>query len=305
MKKTHGDAVDVKKWKIYMNQGGDHMIRLDGVTKNYDKFRLDCTLEVKPGNITGLVGVNGAGKSTTFKAMLGLIKTDGGNINLFGKDVREPSQEDKENIGFVMSNTGFCGEFTLKNIIKIIRAMYKNFDEEYFKEMCQRFALPDDQKIKDYSTGMKARLNVIIALSHNAKLLILDEPTAGLDVLARNELLDMLREYVNEERAIIISSHISSDLEGICDDIYVIHDGSIILHQDTDVILDEFGMLKLDRNRYESIDKKYIRYVLEENNGYDCITDNRHFYEDNYPDIVMEKGSIDDFLTIAERGAKL
>ncbi len=281
------------------------MIRLDGLTKNYDNFSLNCTLEVKPGNITGLVGVNGAGKSTTFKSILGLVKPDGGRMTIFGREVTEPSPEDKEDIGFVMSGACFCEEFNVKKIKKILEASYKNFDGEYFDSLCEKFSMPTDKKTKEFSTGMKARLKLITAMSHNAKLLILDEPTAGLDVLARNELLDMLRDYTDENRSVLISSHISSDLEGICDDIYVIHEGSIILHEETDVIIDEFGMLKLDRRQYEDIDKKHIVYVLEGNNGFDCITDNRQFYEDNYPDIIIEKGSIDSFLNVAERGARI
>ena len=184
------------------------MVKLEHVSKNYDKFSLNCTMEVKPGHITGLVGANGAGKSTTFKSILGLIKTDGGLVKVFGKDVKDITAEDKENIGVVMSNTGLCEEFNIKTIIKLLKASYKNFDEEYFEEMCNKFELPLDVKTREFSTGMKARLNMITALSHKARLLILDEPTSGLDVIARNEMLDIIREYVQADCSVLISSHI-------------------------------------------------------------------------------------------------
>ena len=152
---------------------------------------------------------------------------------------------------------------------------------------------------------MRARLNMIIALSHGARLLILDEPTSGLDVIARNELLDIIREYVQDDRSVLISSHISGDLEGICDDLYMIHDGEIVFHDDTDVLLDEYGMLKLTNEQYAGIDKINIRYILKGDYGYDCLTDNRQFYVDNYPDVVVEKGCIDSFLNIVEKGEKV
>lgn len=280
------------------------MVKLEHVSKNYDKFSLNCTMEVKPGCITGLVGANGAGKSTTFKSILGLIKTDGGQVKIFGKDVKDISAADKERIGVVMSNTGLCEEFNIKTIIKILKASYKNFDQEYFEQMCKKFELPPDIKTREFSTGMKARLNMITALSHKAKLLILDEPTSGLDVIARNELLDIIREYVQDDCSVLISSHISSDLEGICDDLYMIHDGEIVFHDDTDVLLDGYGMLKLTSAQYDKIDRQYIRYIMKNDNGYDALTDNRQFYVDNYPDIVIEKGCIDNFLSIVERGEK-
>ena len=280
------------------------MVKLEHVSKNYDKFSLNCTMEVKPGCITGLVGANGAGKSTTFKSILGLIKTDGGQVKIFGKDVKDISAADKERIGVVMSNTGLCEEFNIKTIIKILKASYKNFDQEYFEQMCKKFELPPDIKTREFSTGMKARLNMITALSHKAKLLILDEPTSGLDVIARNELLDIIREYVQDDCSVLISSHISSDLEGICDDLYMIHDGEIVLHDDTDVLLDGYGMIKLTSAQYDKIDRQYIRYIMKNDNGYDALTDNRQFYVDNYPDIVIEKGCIDNFLSIVERGEK-
>ena len=152
---------------------------------------------------------------------------------------------------------------------------------------------------------MKAKLKILTALSHQADLLILDEPTAGLDVIARDELLNLLREYMEEDdsRSILISSHISSDLEGLCDDLYMIHDGHIVLHEETDVLLSEYGLLKVSAAQYEKLDKQYLLRIKKESYGYSCLTAEKSFYEENYPDIAIEKGNIDEMITMMVKGS--
>lgn len=281
------------------------MLTLNNVRKDYDKFHLDCSLEVKPGCVTGLVGANGAGKSTTFKAILDLIDIDGGDIKIFGKDYKQITSEDKEDIGVVLGKISVSGYLTIRKAIPMLNCMYKMFNKDKFTEQCERFELPMNKKIKEFSTGMLTRLNLLIAMSHEAKLLILDEPTAGLDVIARDDLLGMLRRYMEEEgRSILISSHISSDLEGFCDDIYMIHKGSVIFHEDTDTLLDEYGLLKVNEEEYHAMDKAYVTYNRKEPFGYLCLTSKKQYYLDNYPAMVVEKSSIDDFVTIVERGEK-
>ena len=161
-----------------------------------------------------------------------------------------------------------------------------------------------DKNIKDFSTGMRAKLRMLVALSHNAKLLILDEPTAGLDVDARNRLLDMLRDYMEKrpDSSILITSHISTDLEGLCDDIYMIHDGNVVLHEDTDVLLDKYAVLKVDEAAYEKLDKTYILKTNKESFGYSCFTNEKQFYVENYPGMVVEKGGIDDLILMYSGG---
>lgn len=280
------------------------MLKIEHLKKHYDKFSLDCSLEVMSGCITGLIGQNGAGKSTTFKAVLGLISIDGGTVTMLGKDIRKFTPEDKESLGVVLSDSGFSGYLTIKDIIPVLKNLYHNFNYSFFKEQIQRFQLPLDKKIKDFSTGMKAKLKVLVAISHNAKLLILDEPTAGLDVIARDELLEMLREFMekNEERSILISSHISSDLETLCDDLYMIHEGKIILHEDTDVLLSDYALLKVDNEQYDDLDKQFIMRSRKEPYGYSCLTNQKQYYMDNYPKIAIEKGTIDEVITMMIRG---
>lgn len=275
------------------------MLKMTSVKKNYKDFTLDCTLEIKPGYVTGLVGRNGAGKTTAFKSVLGLISVDGGEIEIFGKKLSDFKSKDKEKIGVLLSDSGFSGELKVKDIIPVLSAVYSQFDKEDFLKKCKQMKLPLDKKIKEFSTGMKARLKLIIAITHNADLLILDEPTAGMDVMARESIIDMLREYMEQgERAILISSHISGDLEGLCDDIYMIDNGKIILHQDTDVILSSYGILKLRDEEYRKLDKSHILKIKKENFGISCLTDEKQFYLDNYPGIVVERGGIDSVITM-------
>lgn len=280
------------------------MLKIEHLKKNYKDFSLDCSLELHPGCITGLIGQNGAGKSTTFKAILGLISKDEGDIHIFGKDIEDFSVKDKEQIGAVLSDSGFSEYLRIKDLVPILQNLYPEFDLSFFLEQVQRFQLPKEKRIKAFSTGMKAKLKVLIAISHEAKLLILDEPTAGLDVIARDELLDMLREYIekDEERSILISSHISSDLETLCDDLYMIHDGKIVLHEDTDVLLSDYGLLKLTDEQYQQIDKQYIMRVKKENFGYCCLTNQKQYYVENYPQVVVEKGTIDEVIMMIVRG---
>lgn len=280
------------------------MLKIEHLKKQYDSFALDCSLEVKSGFITGLIGQNGAGKSTTFKAILGLIKADGGSITILGKDISEFTAEDRQNIGVVLSDSGFSGYLKIKDIVPVLKKMYRDFDYAFFMEQIKKFNLPLNKQIKDFSTGMKAKLKVLVAISHNAKLLILDEPTSGLDVIARDELLEMLREFMerDEERSILISSHISSDLENLCDDIYMINEGKIILHEDTDILLSDYALLKADYEQYKDLDKEYIIRTRKEAYGYSCLTNQKQYYLENYPKMAIEKGSIDDVITMMIRG---
>ncbi len=276
------------------------MIQINDLQKKYKGFELNVSLTIPEGTVTGLIGKNGAGKSTTIKSILGLVKPDGGSI----KVLSDAPGKNMESIGVVLSDSGFSMMLTIKDVIRILRASYKDFEEKRFCEFCSRQSLPMDKPIKEFSSGMKAKLKVISAISHNAKLLILDEPTTGLDVLARNDVLDLLRGYMEEapERSILISSHISSDLEGLCDDIYMIDRGRIIMHEDTDTLLGRYGILKMTEKEYEEIDKQYIRVTKKDRMNVTCLTNEKQFYLDNYPKMVIENSSIDDIIVLTLGG---
>lgn len=280
-------------------------LEFNQVVKKYDGFQLDCTMTVEEGCVTGLIGRNGAGKSTAFKAALGLIRLDGGKVTLDGKDVATLPAKEKENIGVVLSESGFSGYLSIKDVVCIMKGMYKTFRKEEFLERCKQFGLPLDKQIKEFSTGMKAKLKVLVAMSYGAKLLILDEPTAGLDVVARDEILDMLRVYMeNEGNSILISSHISSDLEGLCDDVYMIDNGKIVLHEETNVLLDEFGVIKVTGEQYEALDKAYIMSKKKEAFGFALLTREKKFYQENYPELAIEKAGIDQIITLLISGTR-
>lgn len=282
------------------------MLTMEHVRKNYESFSMDCSLEVPAGRVTGLIGQNGAGKSTAFKSALGLIRTDGGEIRLFGKKPEELTAQDREKLGVVLSDSGFSGYLTVKDLIPVLANLYRNFDRKSFEAGLQRFALPTNKKLKEFSTGMKAKFKVLVAVTHGAKFLILDEPTAGLDVMARDEVLDLLREYMAEEedRSILISSHISGDLESLCDDLYMIHEGEIILHEETDVLLSDYAVLKLTEEQYAATDQEHLLRVKREPYGFSCLTAEASYYRENYPQMTVEKAAIDDLIPMMIRGER-
>ena len=280
------------------------MVSVRNLNKKYGDFSLNVTLEIPDGQITGLVGKNGAGKSTVIKSVLGLVRPDSGSVTVFGKDAFELSAEDKQKIGAALSDSGFSNYLTLGDCAKILSKMYDNFDKKLFMESCKKYGLPEVKQIKNYSTGMKAKLRVLVALSHDAKLLIMDEPTAGMDVEARNEILDIIRGYLaeREDCSVLITSHIADDLEGLCDDIYLIHQGKIMLHEDTDVILSDYGVLKADEQTFMTLDRQAVLCYKKEPYGYCCLTDQKKFYIENYPGMVIENCGIDDIILLMTGG---
>lgn len=282
------------------------MIKMQNVRKVYPGFDFELSMEIPEGRITGLIGKNGAGKSTAIRLMLGLAKADGGIIELFGKPITEIMAEDRQNIGVSLAESGFNGQFTIVEVEKILAKMYPKFEESWFTRECQKLHLPEGKQFKEFSNGMKAKLRVLTALSHKAQLLILDEPTAGLDVEARNEIFDLLREYAaeDESRTILITSHIASDLEHLCDDIYLIHGGKQLLHEETDVILEQYGLIKADEAQYAALDKEYLLDTQKEPYGYACLTNDRKYYEENVPDLVVERAGIDDVILMMTGGEK-
>lgn len=277
---------------------------MQDVRKKYGDYEFRMSMEIPHGRITGLVGKNGAGKSTAIKLILGLTKPDSGSISVLGSEGRELSPAVKQKIGVSLAESGFSTQLTVEDVKHILSKMYPAFEQNLFEKQCGSLKLPTNKKIKEFSTGMKAKLRVLTAITHKAELLILDEPTAGLDVEARNEILDLLREYVaeNEKRTILISSHIATDLESLCDDIYLIHDGKLILHEDTDVILAQYGVLKVNEEQYTTLDQRAILKVQKENYGYACFTNDRQFYQENYPQAAVENSGIDELILMMTGG---
>ena len=280
------------------------MLKLNNIQKHYPDFQLNCSIDIPSGYITGIIGQNGAGKTTIFKLLLGLIRPDNGEIILSNSTIKELSREQKENCGVVLAESGLNGYFTVRTYIPILETMYRKFQKQEFLTLCEHFQIPLDKKIKEFSTGMKRKLQMITALTHEAEILLLDEPTSGMDVLARDEILDMLRNYMvkHENCTILISSHISGDLENLCDDIYMIHNGKIVLHEETDSLTNNYAVLKVTEEEYRNIDPQYLLKTYKEAFGYSCLTTEKAFYKENYPEIVIENVTIDDVIVMMTRG---
>ena len=270
------------------------MINLTDIKKHYENFQLDCTMKINPGQVVGLIGKNGSGKSTVFKAILNLINIEDGTIKVFPDGGYENSIAKKQDIGVFLNYSGFSEALTIKRIASILESTYLNFNKVKFLEQCKNNNLPLNKKIKTFSTGMKTKLKILVATSYNARLLLLDEPTTGLDIIARDEILHMLRTFMlSGEKSILISSHIAEDLESICDDIYMIDEGKVIFHEDMDSILEQYGILKLNDEQFKNLDKEYLMKINRENYGYICLTKEKQFYQENYKDIVIEPCNID------------
>lgn len=281
------------------------MITFENVKKRYGDYIFDIqSMNIQQGMITGLIGKNGAGKSTAISLILGLVNPDSGCVKAFGVEAGKLSAEDKKRIGVLLDDSGFCSQLSVNDIEHILAKMYPRFNKDFFERKCLEYRFPMNKKIAEFSSGMKVRLKILISITHNAELLILDEPTAGLDVQARNDVLDILREYMaeDENRSIIITSHISSDIENLCDDVYLINDGRIILHEDTDTIVEQYGIVKVKEEQYEKLDKNYILKTKKECYGYACFVSSKAFYKENYPDITVENGGIDELILMMAGG---
>lgn len=242
-------------------------IEIKNLTKSFDGFKLDnLSLTLPSGCILGLIGENGAGKSTTIKLILGALRADSGSISLLGRDSREMTALEKEEIGVVLDGVSFPQTLTLRQIEHMFALSYTNWDAAEFKRLVSKFGLSEDwnKKFKDFSRGMRMKLGIAAALSHGAKLLILDEATAGLDPVVRDEVLDILNDFTRDEtHSVLISSHIVSDLEKLCDYIAFLHRGRLMLCEEKDVLLSEYGILRCAKDELRELDESAVLYRRE------------------------------------------
>lgn len=284
----------------------DDALKITGLCKSYGDFSLkDINLAVPEGTIVGLVGENGAGKTTTIKASLDLIKKDSGKVSFFGKEISDDPLGIRSDIGVVFDSLHFSYGLNIEKIEKICSAAYDNWDKKVFEEYIEKFSLPEKKIIKEFSTGMKMKLNLAIGLSHNAKLLIMDEPTSGLDPVVRDDILEIFLEFMQEEKhSILLSSHITSDLEKIADYIAFIHDGRVIFCMPKNTLLYEYGIIRCSRDDFERVspeDKKVWR--IED---YQCsiLVDDRKRAAERYPNMVIDSPSIDEIMLLYVKGER-
>jgi len=237
------------------------ILRLENVRKTYPSFTLkDVSFSVKPGQIMGFIGRNGAGKTTTLKCIMNLIHYESGKISAFETDMSKNELENKQRIGFALSELNYYPNKTIRQLVNVTKRFYKKFDQKKFDEACRLFNLNQDKKLEELSSGMKVKYSVAIALSHHAELLILDEPTSGLDPVSRDEILDIFRQIVkNKDRAILFSTHITSDLDKCASDITYIHDGEIIYSGTKNDFVNSYLFIK-DKSLNKELLNEYIAY---------------------------------------------
>lgn len=275
-----------------------NVVELKGVTKDYGDFKLDqVSFTVPEGSVCGFIGQNGAGKTTTIKLMLDVIKADQGEIRLFGENIEKDSARLREDIGVVFDEMGFHEFMTGRDINIMMKNIYKNWDEDVFFDYLKRFSLPSRKQCGDFSRGMRMKLQIAVALSHHAKLLIMDEPTSGLDPIVRNEMLQIFREFVIEEdHTILLSSHITGDLEKLADEVVFINAGKIVLAGNKDDILEKHGLLKCKKSELEKISKPLIVNVQPGTFGVEVLVNDRKACEKLYPQMVIEPATLEDIM---------
>lgn len=253
-------------------------IEISGLCKNYPGFSLEnFSLNLPKGSILGLAGENGAGKSTIIKLIMNAERRDAGSVRVLGTECTAPEFSDlKNDIGIVLDEANFPTVLTPKMICRVMESTYKNWNSTQYFDYVRRFALPEDKKFKDFSRGMKMKLAIAAALSHNAKLLILDEATGGLDPLVRDEILDILNDFTrDEEHSILMSSHIVSDIEKICDYFAFIHQGRLLLFGEKDEILSEYAVTKVSEEELCDIAPQALHGVKHTPYGAEALVEKR------------------------------
>lgn len=282
-------------------------IEMKNVVKAYDRgFRLgELNITIPSGVIVGLIGENGAGKTTMIKSLLNVIRIDQGTIRIFEQDHQQQESKIKEDIGVVLDQTFFPELLTPKEINSIMKEIYSSWDQELFFQYLKDFSLPVDKQIRKMSKGMRKKLEIATALAHHPKLLILDEPTSGLDPVVRNEVLDLFLDFIQEEdHTILFSTHITSDLEHIADQIIFIDQGKILLNQSRDELLDNYGILKCPLEQMDTIDTQ--DYIAYKKNRYDAefLVTNRRTVQKKYTDSIVDPASLEDIMVFMIKGVR-
>jgi ABC-2 type transport system ATP-binding protein len=279
----------------------DIAVRVTGLNKHYKKsgFSLsDVSFDIPKGSIVGFIGENGAGKTTTIKLILNVIGKDSGDVAIFGKDMDSYERDIKSRIGVVFDGNRFPEMLKIRDVERIMSVTYKNWDHMEFNYYLELFGITNRKMpVKKLSQGMKMRLSIATALSHKPDLLILDEPTSGIDPIARNEILDLLANYVeNGERTVLFSSHITTDIEKVADQVIYIKEGKIVFSENKDVLLEKYRVIRCGENEFKSIDKGAIVGYKLGRFGYELLASDSPELKTISGDIVIEKPSIEDIM---------
>ena len=280
------------------------IIEVQGLCKDYGGFALDhVDLTLPGGTILGLIGENGAGKTTTIKALLGLIHRDSGSVKLFGREVTTGDPALLEDVGVVLDELSFHDPLKVPQVGRILAGVYRSWDSGLFDSLVDRFQLPRDRKLKEFSKGMRMKLSIATALAHHPRLLLLDEATAGLDPVVRSELLDLFLDFIqDEDHAILISSHITSDLEKVADYVTYLHQGRVALHGAKDELLDTYGRLVCARADLAAVDSALLAGTRVGQFGCEALVKDRLAFRRRYPELTVDPVTLEDIMVFTVRG---
>ena len=282
----------------------NNALKISGLTKTYKDFMLDhVSFAVPCGSIVGLIGENGAGKSTTINAALGLIQKESGVVSILERESLD--QDIKEQIGVVFDGSNYPEILSPRKLNRVMKNIYQSWDEQTYISLLQQFSLPPDKHIKQFSKGMKMKLAISAALSHHSKLLILDEATSGLDPVVRDDILDMLLDFVqDEEHSILVSSHITSDLEKIADYIVFIHAGKVIVSRPKDELIEQYGILKCGAAQFDALDRSDIIVYRKLDYEWQVLISDREKLQRKYPKALIVPATIDEIMLLYVKGEK-
>ena len=282
----------------------NNVLEINNITKDYKKFKIDnISFNLPKGYIMGFIGANGAGKTTTIKLILNMIKRDSGEIKVFGLDNIREEERIKEQIGVVFDECYYLEDWTLNDVEKAVSMFYKNWNSSIYEKYLKEFNLARDKKVKDLSRGMRMKLMIAVAFSHEAKLLILDEPTSGLDPVSRDEFLDILRDYIeDEEKSVIFSSHITSDIEKIADYITYINNGKIIFTGEKDEFLEKYCIIKGGKEDITESQKKEIIGLIMHSTGFEGLIELKKAVGFSSK-VIIEKASLDEIMIYMNKEA--
>ena len=282
----------------------ENLIEIQGLCKHYKDFTLDhIDLTVPEGQIVGLIGENGAGKTTTLKALLGVIRPDGGAIRLLGGDPGDPAI--RSQVGVVFEDSYFYGGLCARQIDRIMAGIHATWDSALFHGYCRRFDLEESKPVKDFSRGMRMKMSLATALAHRPKLLVMDEATSGLDPVVRGEMLDLFLEFIQDEgHGVLMSSHITADLERIADQIAYIHKGKLLFQQDKDLLLEDMAILRCSASEIDSLPKNLV--VARRGGAYGSAALVRHPQNVRrlLPSAVLDRADIDEIMQFISGGDK-
>lgn len=284
----------------------DTVLDVTGLNKSYDSFSLkDVSFSLPEGCITGFIGINGAGKTTTLRSILGLARGVTGNVRFFGMDMRKNEKQIKDRIGVVLDSGGFYEDLSLDEMKKILAPAYSSWCEQDYQSYLERFSLNPKEKIKNLSRGMKVKYALALALSHKAELLIMDEPTSGLDPLSRIQLLNVLRDYMEQGgKGVLFSTHITSDLDKIADMLIMINEGRIVFQEEKDQLMDRYRIIKGSKGDLNENIRSLFLSIHETYFGFTGMTSHVSQIQELLPNILLERPTVEDIMLSYIEGGK-